>query len=70
MLSTRRQVLVISQLSLDDWLVKFMQHILLSRLVLRSSRSRIERDMEWINLAKDVDMWRAVVNAVMSLRVP
>jgi hypothetical protein len=27
-------------------------------------------DMEWIDLAQDRDQWRALVNTVMSLRVP
>jgi hypothetical protein len=26
--------------------------------------------MEWINLAKNVDKWRAIVNVVMNFQVP
>ena len=27
-------------------------------------------DMDWIDLAQDRNMWRAVVNAVMKIRIP
>jgi hypothetical protein len=27
-------------------------------------------DLDWINLAKDRDSWKVIVNAVMNLQVP
>jgi hypothetical protein len=27
-------------------------------------------DMDWIDLAQDMDQWRALMNTVMNLRVP
>jgi hypothetical protein len=38
------------------------------RIILRSSGSRMW-GIDWIELAQDMDRWRALVNAAMNLRV-
>ena len=40
------------------------------RIILRRIFRKWDGDADWIDLAVDWDGWRALVNAIMNLRVP
>jgi hypothetical protein len=40
------------------------------RIILNGSSRGGMWDMDWIEVAKDRDSWRALVNAVIKLRIP
>jgi hypothetical protein len=40
------------------------------RIILKWILEKLDGGVDWIEMAQDRDRWRALVNAVMNLRVP
>lgn len=44
--------------------------VLYGIMILKRILNKQDRRVEWFDLAKDRDKWRAIVNVVMNLQVP